>query len=178
MNRDSLLSEEIGAGPTDTFLGHSLISLHGDEHFERRRLESRLFRKAARARLELEVVLPALHDLLDSCLGGAADLMIFSRLILIRASAAVVGVGPVEDLPTADRLRVQAENIANAISVDWHTDNQDAIMQLGLESRDAFKRDFYAPAARASTRGHRRAGTHLASCFASGQRALRGCRVS
>ena len=146
LHRDSSLSEEIGAGPTDRFLGHSVISLHGDEHFHRRRLESRLFTKAARARLELEIVVPALRDLLERAAEEPTDLMLFSRLTLIRASGAVVGVAPVQDIDAVDRLRTYAENIVNAVAVDWHTDNQDEITRLGIESRDAFKREFYDPA--------------------------------
>jgi benzoate 4-monooxygenase len=157
LHRDSSLSEEIGAGPTDKFLGHSVISLHGDEHFRRRRLESRLFTKAARGRLELEIVVPALRDLLERAAGEATDLMLISRLTLISASGAVVGIEPVQEIDIADRLRSHAENIVNAVAVDWHTDNQEEITRLGVESRDAFKREFYDPARQgpaAETAGH------------------------
>lgn len=146
LHRDSSLSGEIGEGPTDAFVGQSVISLHGQAHFSRRRLEARLFTRAERSRLELEIVLPALQDLLESTAGGQANLMVFSRLILIRASAAVVGIAPVEDIATADRLRVLAEDIVNAVAIDWVTENQEAVRRAGIEARDAFKTSFYDPA--------------------------------
>jgi cytochrome P450 len=146
LHRDSLLAAEIGPGPSDVFVGESVISLHGDEHFNRRRLESRLFTKTARARLELETVVPALQSLLDSARGREADLMVFSRLILVRASGAVVGLALVEDVETADRLRVLGENIVSAIGVAFVTENEQEIFRVGLESLDAFKQEFYYPA--------------------------------
>jgi cytochrome P450 len=151
LHHDRALKQEFGPTPSDEFLGESLLSLHGDEHFNRRRLESRLFTKPSRAQLELDVVWPALHRLLQRSQGTSTDLMVFSRLVLIRVSGAVVGLAPIEDLETADRLRSLAEDMFLANGVRYLTENQDEITRRGLESRDAFRREFYAPAVRALT---------------------------
>jgi cytochrome P450 len=150
LHRSSDANEDIGPGPTDAFVGDSVISLHGDKHFNRRRLESKLFTKAARARMEFEIVLPAFRRAIAEQLAdspdGAVDLMAFTRLILVRLSGAVVGVPPIDDLRTAERLRQISEKILNAVAVDWSDDDKrEETTRLGLEARDAFEREFYEP---------------------------------
>jgi cytochrome P450 len=154
LHRDGAMREELGAGSSDAFLGETLISLHGDEHFDRRRLESRLFAKQGRARLELDVVLPTLRTFLETSRGAEIDLIASSRLILIRASGSVVGIAPVEDLETADRLRLLTEDILAAIGAPFLTANQEEIARRGLESRDAFRSEFYDPALRQLSEGN------------------------
>jgi cytochrome P450 len=55
-------------------------------------------------------------------------------------------VPPIDDLPTAERLREISEKILNAVAVDWADDaNRQETTRLGLEARDAFEREFYEP---------------------------------
>lgn len=150
LHRSSDANEDIGPGPTDAFVGDTVISLHGDKHFNRRRLESKLFTKSARVRMEFEIVLPAFRraiaEQIEQSPDGAVDLMTFTRLILVRLSGAVVGVPPIDDLPTAERLRKISEKILNAVAVDWADDeNRQETTRVGLEARDAFQREFYEP---------------------------------
>jgi cytochrome P450 len=150
LHRSASTVGDLGSATSDAFIGDSVISLHGDEHFERRRLESVLFTKAARARMELEIVLPLLRrqlaEHLDTVPSGEADLVRFTRLVLIRLSGAVVGLAPVEDEPTADRLRILADGILSGVTATWVTEGRDEILKAATEARDAFAREFYEPA--------------------------------
>lgn len=143
-------SEWGGSGVSDAFIGDSLISLNGETHFERRRLESALFTKQSRARMELEIVLPLLRSQLahhlDAVPTGEADLVRFTRLVLIRLSGAVVGLAPVDDHATADRLRDLADGILSGVTAGWVQDNRDEVVRNALLARDAFADEFYAPA--------------------------------
>jgi cytochrome P450 len=150
LHSSSYTADAYGPGPVDSFTSDAILSLHGSEHFERRRLESRLFSKDARARMEFEILLPVLRRQLQDHLArsesGEADLMPFSRLILARLSGAIVGLLPVDDLETAEHLRVVSEQIMNAVASPWVSGDRDAIVQTGLKAQRAFAEDFYAPA--------------------------------
>lgn len=150
LHRSASTAGDLGSATSDAFIGDSVISLHGDEHFERRRLESALFTKSARGRMELDIVVPLLRRQLaahlDAVPSGEADLVRFTRLVLIRLSGAVVGLAPVEDEPTADRLRELADGILSGVTATWVTEGRDEILRAAIEARDEFARDFYEPA--------------------------------
>jgi cytochrome P450 len=150
LHRSASTAGDLGGATSDAFIGDSVISLHGDEHFERRRLESALFTKPARRRMELDIVLPLLRRQLEAHLDavptGEADLVRFTRLVLIRLSAVVVGLAPIEDEPTADRLRALADGILSGVTASWVTEGRDEILRAATEARDAFAREFYEPA--------------------------------
>lgn len=136
-------------GAIDKFSRDGLPSLHGERHFQRRRLESKLFTKEARRRMEYEVILPVLRRQIAEFVAGSetgeTDLMPFSRLILARLSAAVVGLPPVDDLAGADRVRDLSEKIMNGMASQfpWVTGNTDEYLREGLEARQAFHDDHY-----------------------------------
>src|SRR4051794_28051013 len=146
LHRSASTAGELGSATSDAFIGDSVISLHGDEHFERRRLESALFTKSARRRMELEIVLPLLRRQLESLPSDEADLVPFTRLVLIRLSGVVVGLAPIEDEPAADRLRLLADGILSGVTASWVTEGRDEILRGAIEARDAFAREFYEPA--------------------------------
>jgi cytochrome P450 len=141
-------------GIIDKFSRDGLPSLHGDKHFARRRLESKLFTKQARQRMEYEVLLPVLRRQLEDYFASSetseADLMPFSRLILARLSGAIVGTPPVDDVETADRMRVLSETIMNGMASQfpWTAGDTDEYARAGLEARDRFHEEFYEPGKR------------------------------
>jgi cytochrome P450 len=144
-------SETAELGVIDQFSRDGLPSLHGDKHFQRRRLESRLFTKQARQRMEYEILLPVLRrqlaDHLAATGNGEADLMPFSRLILARLSGAIVGTPSVDDVDTAERLRGLSEQIMNGMASQfpWTTGDTDEYARAGLEARQTFRDEFYEP---------------------------------
>jgi cytochrome P450 len=155
LHRSEETASEWGPGPSDAFIGDSVISLNGEAHFERRRLESALFTKAGRGRMELDIVLPLLRRQLAEHLNtvplGKADLVPFTRLVLIRLSGAVVGLAPIEDHAGADRLRVLADGILSGVTAGWATADREEILRRALEARDAFAAEFYDAARAAVT---------------------------
>jgi len=138
-------------GLIDMFSRDGLPSLHGDKHFQRRRLESKLFTKQARAKMEYEILLPVLRrhlaEHLASSESGEADLMPFSRLILARLSGAIVGTPPVDDVEAAERLRVLSEQIMNGLASQfpWVTGDTAEYARVGLEARQTFHDEYYLP---------------------------------
>jgi cytochrome P450 len=155
LHRSEETASEWGPGPSDAFIGDSVISLNGDAHFERRRLESALFTKAGRGRMELDIVLPLLRrqlaEHLEAAPSGEADLVTFTRLVLIRLSGAVVGLAPIEDYASADRLRILADGILSGVTAGWATADREEILRRALEARDAFASEFYDAARAAAT---------------------------
>jgi cytochrome P450 len=150
LHSSSHTADEYGPGLVDAFTRDAIISLHGDEHFERRRLESRLFTKPARERIEFEIILPMIRSRLAEHLShddGPTDLMPFTRLVLTRLSGALIGTLPIDELETAERLRGLSETLTAAVASPWmeHVPSREAAMRAGLEARDAFAAEFYEP---------------------------------
>jgi cytochrome P450 len=150
LHQDSDASAAWGPSPNDPFFLDSLITLHGDDHAKRRRLETKLFSRPARARLEYEIVLPALRRQLAHSLAGAvngeADLTTFTRLVLARLTCAVLGTELMDDLETADRLRLLSEDIGGAAGAHLSTGDRKALMERGLAARKDFVCEFYEAA--------------------------------
>lgn len=148
-NRDLM----VGMSPeADPVMDHVLQRLHGDEHFDRRRMESVLFRKELLARYELESLLPALREELEKALRrnpGAtevpADLLITARTALTRQTAGLVGLDGVDGEDAANRLRVIAERLRDAAAVTWSTRDHAEVMRGAVQALEELRSDFYVP---------------------------------
>lgn len=133
------------------FFGDSLLTIDHDRHFERRRLEAPLFRKAALEYYEREELLP----LIDQALAEAAakrspdgvvraDLCDLLRAMLARISAVTTGIDGVDTRERADAFRTYIEQLGTGATVEWSTEDHDEVIRRILAVRDDFVRDFYA----------------------------------
>ena len=132
------------------FLGDTLLALNGERHFERRRMENALFRRDLRATYELDVFRPLLLSRIDALLDNPEhvariDLMIFVRTLLQAITAKMIGFD-IADNGALERLREFAEVLSEAGTVEWSTDDHDAIIRRGLMAKNEFVEEFYKPA--------------------------------
>lgn len=135
---------------SQAFFGDSLLTIDHDEHFERRRLEAPLFRKAALEYYEHEELIP----LIDRALREAAenrdddglvraDLCSLLRTMLARISAVTTGIDGVDTPERTDAFRSYIEQLGTGATVEWSTEDHDAVIERILAVREDFCRDFY-----------------------------------
>jgi cytochrome P450 len=143
-----------GGGRRDSapFAGHGVLSLSGDEHYERRRIESVLFRRATLRHYETAVLAPAMTAALRSCAERRdpdgvvrAELQRFLRSVIHKVSATLVGLDGV-DTPGATERFVQCMNELSAgVNIEWASQDHREVIRHALEFKRAFVRDFFAP---------------------------------
>lgn len=94
-------------------MADSLITLHGDAHKLRRRVENRLFRRGTFRYWELNLVPAAIERSFARPLSrGSADLVQLGRRTIMYLTALVAGIDPPEDGAAADEL----EHLAHVFS--------------------------------------------------------------
>ena len=148
------------------FFGRTLLTIDGDEHFERRRLEAPLFAKAALDYYEHTELIPLIGKALEECHAKRgndgvvrADLCVVLRTTLARIAAATTGIDGVDTAERTNAFREYVEPLGTGATVEWSTEDHDAVINRILEVRDAFDREFFAPSVarrRALIERHRR----------------------
>lgn len=130
----------------------SLITLAGEHHFGRRRLEASLFAKEALSFYDGEVLASSLQEVIASCerFRGAdgvvrVDVLPVIRLALLRVTAAMVGLDGVDDHESAEQLRLLAERLGEGAAVEWSTRDHDVVIAEALAAKERFVEQFYAP---------------------------------
>lgn len=94
-------------------MADSLITLHGEAHKQRRRVENRLFRRGTFRYWELNLVPAAIERSFAAPLEvGSADLVQLGRRIIMYLTALVAGIDPPQDDAAADEL----EHLAHVFS--------------------------------------------------------------
>ncbi len=128
----------------------TLLTLDGEPHFNRRRLESTLFRKKARERYD-RILQSALNQRLTN-LGSQSevivtDLPVLARSALLHVAASVIGLKSPDDIDSMDRLRLLSEPLATGNNLDWMSDvDPGAVMRDALEAQASFAREYFWPA--------------------------------
>lgn len=135
------------------FFARSLLMIDDDEHFERRRLESALFSKAALEHYEGDALVPHI----DAVIAWAAaqqrgpdgivraDLVPMLQKILARITAAIGGIDGVDDEASTDRFIHYVWQLAAGSTVEWSTEDHDEMIARILALREDFVAEFYAP---------------------------------
>ena len=100
------------------FFGRSLLTIDGDEHFERRRLEAPLFAKAALEYYEHTELIPLIGKTLEECRDNRdddgvvrADLCVLLRTMLARIAAATTGIDGVDTPERTTAFREYVEQL-------------------------------------------------------------------
>ena len=132
------------------FFGDSLLTIDHDQHFERRRLEAPLFRKAALEYYEREELIPLIDVALEEAARARGDdgvvraeLCSLLRTMLARISAVTTGIDGVDTPERTDAFRHYVEQLGFGATVEWSTEDHDEVIERILAVRSDFERDFY-----------------------------------
>ena len=135
---------------SQVFFGESLLTIDHDVHFERRRLEAPLFRKAALEYYEHTELLPLIDKALQEATTNRgedglvrADLCVLLRTMLARISAVTTGIDGVDTPERTDQFRNYVEQLGVGATVEWSTEDHDEVIRRILAVRTNFESDFY-----------------------------------
>lgn len=128
----------------------SLLLLDGPDHLRRRRLENPLFDRMALVAYDHEALGPVVERSMEECYATAGpdgrtrvDLVPLVRTMLHRISAATTGIDGVDTPERTERFRRHVEQLGAAATVEWSTEDHDAVLERGLRVRDRFVEEFY-----------------------------------
>jgi cytochrome P450 len=143
-----------GGGRRDSapFTGHGVLSLSGDDHFARRRVESGLFRKSVLGFYERDVLAPALAAGFAACAARRsadglvrAELQTLLRSALCKVSAALSGLDGVDTPETTERLLLYMDKLSAGANIEWASRDHREIIQESLGFKRLFVDEFFAP---------------------------------
>ena len=144
--------EQGGGGRRDSepFVGASLLALSGNEHFERRRLEAPLFRRAALRPLEASVVGPDWDRSFRACTrseGGIVrgELQQILRNTLCHLSASLAGIDGLDNPVAVERFLGYMDRLSAGVNAEWAVTDHRAIIREGLLIKQKFAAEFFAP---------------------------------
>jgi len=124
-----------------------LVTLHGDEHRQRRSIESQLFRKNFFRVYENEVFTDLLSETLNQFLTESAlDLKELGYRIMVHLSLSFAGIdridGTVEEADAQHRLLIQ---LGQAATIGQFKGDREPIFQEIREAIDEFRERFFLP---------------------------------
>ena len=124
-----------------------LVTLHGDEHRQRRSIESQLFRKNFFRVYESQVFPSLLSETLDQFLTGSSlDLKELGYRIMVHLSLSFAGIdrveGTVEEADAQHRLLIQ---LGQAATIGQFKGDREPILQEIREAIDEFRERFFLP---------------------------------
>lgn len=124
-----------------------LVTLHGDEHRQRRSVESQLFRKNFFRVYENQVFPGLLSETLDQFLTGSSlDLKELGYRIMVHLSLSFAGIdrveGTVEEADAQHRLLIQ---LGQAATIGQFKGDREPIFQEIREAIDEFRERFFLP---------------------------------
>lgn len=124
-----------------------LVTLHGDEHRQRRSVESQLFRRNFFRVYENDVFPGLLRDTLDQFLSGeSADLKELGYRIMVHLSLSFAGIdridGTIEEADAQHRLLIQ---LGQAATIGQYKGDREPIFQEIRDAIDEFRERFFLP---------------------------------
>jgi len=139
-----------GLRDSEPFVGHGLLSLSGDDHFERRRIEATLFRRLTLRHYEDNVLSQSLAASLGTCARGVdgiwrGELIRLMRLALCRVSAALVGIDGIEAAETVDEYLSYMDKLSLGVNIEWAALDHRDIIREGLSVKRRFEEELVRP---------------------------------
>ncbi len=127
----------------------TLLTLHGEEHRTRRRLESRLFRPEALRGYEMEVVRPAIAATIAPFVErGWVDVVELSRRVTLNLSALIAGIDcPHGNAEDTGRLLDHVWKLGAGATVA-HAVDKAAVVAEAAEALAGYDREFFQPSYR------------------------------
>ncbi|MBJ7598565.1 MAG: cytochrome P450 [Candidatus Nephthysia bennettiae] len=125
-------------------LQDALITLHGEEHRVRRRLENRLFRLDTLRGYELDVVRPSIAETIEPFMSrGWLDLVELSRRVTLNLSALIAGVDrPHESVEDTERLLDYVWKFSAGATVA-HAVDKERVAAEAAEALEQYDREFF-----------------------------------
>jgi cytochrome P450 len=139
-----------GLRDSEPFVGHGVLSLSGDDHFERRRIEAALFRRLALRHYEDDVLAISLSESLGSCARDAngvwrGELIRLLRRALCRVSATLVGIDGVQTPEAVDAYLSYMDRLSLGVNIEWAALDHREIIRQGLGVKKRFESEFVDP---------------------------------
>jgi cytochrome P450 len=143
-----------GGGRRDSkpIIGDGVLSLAGTDHFERRRIESVLFRRPSLRFFEGEVLAPSLAAELARAVAGRGpdgvvrtELSQLLRATFRRVSATFWGIDDVDSPARAERFLHYLDMIGPAGDVEWESKDHREVVGIGLHYLALFDQEFFTP---------------------------------
>ena len=108
------------------FLGDTILLIDGNEHFERRRMESELFDRSALQYYESHALRPVVNRIMSGLKADTdglvhADLVDITRTALYRISASVTGIDGVDEVESTQTFVDWVNLLGEASTVQWST---------------------------------------------------------
>lgn len=129
-------------------MGDCLLTLHGDPHRDRRRLENRLFRREVFDVWENQLLAQTLENTLAPFVAaGRADLIVIGYRLAMSLTAHVAGIDHDSADPDAtERLYAVVKKFSEGATLVHSTRDKDEVRREVLDTMDAFDRDLLQPA--------------------------------
>ena len=132
------------------FLGDTILLIDGNDHFERRRMESELFDRSALQYYESHALRPVVNRIMNGLKADTdglvhADLVDITRTALYRISASVTGLDGVDEVESTQTFVDWVNLLGEASTVQWSTRPRDVVIAEGLEIRRKFYDRFLGP---------------------------------
>jgi cytochrome P450 len=129
------------------FVGATVLTMDGNEHFARRRLLSHLMRRATLERFERDVLDPTI----DRCLAaaraqGAVDLVRLGRTIFLQLAAATIGLDGITTQEDTDNLAGYLYPLIEGTTVEWSTRDHAEVIAEGIVAKEAYRDTLLRPA--------------------------------
>jgi cytochrome P450 len=127
----------------------TLLTLHGEEHRARRRLESRLFRPDVLRGYETDIVRPAITATLAPFMEqGWVDVVELSRRVTLNLSALIAGVDrPHESVEDTERLLDYVWKLGAGATV-VHAVDKARVIEEAAEALTGYNQEFFLPSLR------------------------------
>lgn len=132
------------------FLEGSLVTIDGDAHRKRVKVEKPLFQRDSLLQYEREVLIPSIEHRLNSLSASEdglvhADLIPLSRGILTQIAAKIIGIDDVDDPARIERLAGMAGPLAQATRLKFAVGDKEALRRDCLEVKRQYVEEFIAP---------------------------------
>jgi len=148
---DFVQGSHIEGHPSAVLFHGSIATVDGDEHFRRRRMEAKLFRKQALTRFEgsvpraLATQLESLHARPGGRRRARGDLVKLLRSSLIPLAAEIVGIDGLDTEDAIERLRLGLLLISDGSSARWSALPMDQVVDAAIAGKHDFVRDYFTP---------------------------------
>jgi cytochrome P450 len=128
----------------------TILTIDGDEHFDRRRLESPMLSRDALKSYERSILIKTIDHCLADVPPGPdglpeCDLSELISRMLLEIGATIVGLDDVETAERSERLRQVRDPMMRAFIVEFELEDHEPIIAEGLKAKDAFRDEFVQP---------------------------------
>ena len=150
-SQDFVQGSHIDGHPSAVLFHGSIATVDGEEHFQRRRMEAKLFRKQSLARFErslpraLAMQFQSLAAKCDARRPVRADLVKLLRSTLMPLAAEIVGIDGLDNEHSIERLRLELLRISDGSSARWSALPLDRVVEAATAGKEAFVRDYFLP---------------------------------